>query len=85
MDEVGRSAYLRRNITSPTQENQKLKLHYAQKEKHSNKTRIIQINGQNSTYKICPQNMKPDKVIYSIQNMTIGQRTLECRTDFTGK
>lgn len=30
MDEVGRSAYLRRNITFPAQENQKLKFHYAQ-------------------------------------------------------
>lgn len=29
--------------------------------------------------------MKPDKVTYSIQNMTIGQRTLECKTDFIGK
>lgn len=37
---------------------------------------MIQKNGQNSTYKICPQNMKPDKVIYyySIQNMAIGQK-----------
>lgn len=32
MDEFGRSAYLRTNITSPTQENQKLKFHYAQEE-----------------------------------------------------
>lgn len=30
MDEVGTSAYLKRNISSPTKENQKLKFHYAQ-------------------------------------------------------
>lgn len=44
-----------------------------------------QKNGQNPTYKICAQNMKPEKVIYSIQNMTIGRRILECRTDYIGK
>lgn len=29
--------------------------------------------------------MKPDKVIYSIQIMTIQQRTLECKTDYISK
>lgn len=62
---VGRSAYLRRNITSPTQENQKLKFRYAQEKKHNDRTRMMQKNGQDSTYKICPQNTKFYKVNYS--------------------
>lgn len=65
MGGVGGSAYLRRNITSPTQENQKLKFPYGQEKKHNDRTRMIQNNGQDSAYKICPQNMKFDKVNYS--------------------